>query len=135
MFEKKTIMSYERIFMRISGMRVTQEYEIISKEARTEISDYWMRLAGGGGMERELQRRAFCPDSQMLELLNQCDILKWNGFHGKHPRGVLDGEIFSFEAIVNGGETIRADGSANFPKHFREFQRTIDQMLSESDGE
>ena len=134
MFEKKTITSYESIFMKISGMRVTQEYEILHKDSGAEISDYWMCCASGGGMERKLQRRVFCPDSQMLELLNQCDILKWDGFHGKHPRGVLDGEMFSLRAIVNGGETIRADGSANFPKNFREFRRAIDQMLSESDN-
>ena len=134
MFEKKTIISYESIYMRISGMRLTQEYEILHKDSGSEISDYWMRCASSGGMERELQRRVFCSDSQMLELLNQCDILKWDGFHGKHPRGVLDGEMFSFEATVNGGETIRADGSANFPKNFREFRRAVDQMLSEADN-
>ena len=134
MFEKKTIISYESIYMRISGMRLTQEYEILHKDSGAEISDYWMRCASSGVMERELQRRAFCSDSQMLELLNQCDILKWDGFHGKHPRGVLDGEMFSFEATVNGGETIRVDGSANFPKYFREFRRAVDQMLSEADN-
>ena len=134
MFEKKIITSYESVFMRISGMRLTQEYEILSKDSGTEISDYWMCCASGGGMKRELQRRAFCPESKMLEILNQCNILKWDGFHGKHPRGVLDGEMFSLRAIVNGGETIRADGSANFPKNFREFRRAVDQMLSESDN-
>ena len=130
---KKTITSCESIYMRISGMRVTQEYEILHIDSGAEISDYWMRCASGGGMERELQRRVCCPDTQLLELLNQCDILKWNGFHGKHPHGVLDGEMFSFRAVVNGGETIQADGSANFPKNFREFRRTIDQILSGSD--
>ncbi len=83
-------------------------------------------------MKRELSRRAICSDSQMLELLNQCNIMKWDGFHGKHPRGVLDGEMFSFRAIVNEGQTIQADGSANFPEHFRDFRRMIDQMLSEA---
>ena len=78
MIEKKTIISYDSILMRISGMRVTQEYEILHKDSGAEISDYWMRCTSSGGMERELQRRAFCSDSQMLELLNQCDILKWN---------------------------------------------------------
>ena len=135
MFEKKTIISYESIYMRISGMRLTQEYEILHKDSGSEISDYWMRCASSGGMERELQRRAFCSDSQMLELLNQCDILKWDGFHGKHPHGVLDGEMFSLHAVVNDGENIRAEGSANFPKNFREFRRTIDHWLSEAKNE
>ena len=132
MFEKKTVTSYESIFIRISGMRLTQEYEILHKDSKTEISDYWMRCASEGGMKRELSRRAICSDSQMLELLNQCNIMKWDGFHGKHPRGVLDGEMFSFRAIVNEGQTIQADGSANFPEHFRDFRRMIDQMLSEA---
>ena len=37
-FEKKKIVSFERVFWRISGMRVTQEYEIIRREDKAEIS-------------------------------------------------------------------------------------------------
>ena len=133
MFKNTPITSYTSIFIRLSGMRITQEYEILPKDAGAEISDYWMRCVSGGGMERELQRRVYCPESQLLELLNQYRIWKWDGFHGKHPRGVLDGEMFSFRAVINDGETIHADGSANFPKNFREFRRAIDQLLSEAD--
>ena len=68
----------------------------------------------------------------MLELLNQFPVMKWNGFHGKHPRGVLDGEMFSFQATVNDGVTIRAEGSANFPKGFQEFRRAVHLLLQDS---
>ena len=104
--KEKNITSYESVFMRISGMRLTQEYEILHKDSGSEISDYWMRCASSGGMERDLQRRAFCPDSQMLELLNQCDIMKWDGFHGKFP------SVQSSVSLWNFGDRIRSRSKA-----------------------
>lgn len=133
MFEKKTIASYELIFLRLSGMRLTQEYEIIPKDSGAEISDYRMCINKAGDWERVLERRVYCPEDQMLELLNRFNVWKWDGFHGKHPHGVLDGEMFSFRATVNNGETIHAEGSANFPKNFHEFHRGIDRLLSEAE--
>ena len=132
LFTTKPITSYTTITFRISGMRLSSEYEIVSKDGTSEISEYYYYCAQGGGMERRLERSASCPDEEMLKLLNDCEAMKWNGFHGKHPHGVKDGEMFSFKATVNGGEVIEADGSANFPKHFSEFRREIGRMLYES---
>ncbi len=128
-FEKKKIVSFERVFWRISGMRVTCEYEIVRRDDKAEIYEYEMRCITGGGMERCPERSAIISSDQMIELLNTYEVIKWDGFHGRHPRGVLDGETFSFEAIINDGVNIRAGGSANFPKHFREFCRAVYELL------
>ena len=128
-FEKKRIISFESISWRISGMRITREYEIIRRGNEAEISEYEMRCVTGGGMERCPERSALIPYDKMVELLNSYEAIKWDGFHGRHPRGVLDGETFSFEAIINDGVNIRAGGSANFPKHFREFCRAVYELL------
>ena len=131
LFEAKKITSFEIIFFRISGMRVTAEYEIVMKEDRAEITEYRIYYTREDGDERRPQHCAVCSVEEMLKLLNECEVLKWDGFHGKHPIGVKDGEMLSFSATVNDGQTVKADGSENFPKHFREFRNQIFKMLSE----
>ena len=131
MGKKIPITSYDTIFWRISGMRVTQEYEIVKRGVQAEVSEYEMYCVTGGGWERQLQRSVLCSEERMLELLNAFPVMKWDGFHGKHPRGVLDGEMFSFQATVNDGISIHAEGSANFPKGFHEFRRAIHLLLYE----
>lgn len=42
-----------------------------------------------------------------------------------------DGHHVPFEATVNGGQMIRAEGSANFPKGYHKFVRALDAMLAE----
>ena len=59
--------------------------------------------------------------------------MKWNGFHGKHPRNVRDGEMFTFAAVVNEGEKISADGSENFPKNYRELKERLHVLLESGD--
>ena len=58
-------------------------------------------------------------------------MLSWDGFRGEHPKGVLDGTMFRMEATVNGGRRIRADGSQNFPKGYRELDAGIDEILKD----
>ena len=132
MFKPTPITSYTSLSWHISGMRVTQEYEIVKKGDQAEVSEYELRCVTGGGWEPQLQRRVLCTEERMLELLNAFPVMKWDGFHGKHPRGVLDGEMFSFQATVNDGVTIRAEGSANFPKGFQDFRRAIHLLLQDS---
>ena len=43
----------------------------------------------------------------------------------------MDGIMFDFTATVNGGQTIHADGSANYPKGYNEFVRELNKMLAE----
>ena len=67
----------------------------------------------------------------MLDLLNKCSLLSWDGFHGKHPKGVKDGIMFSLQAVLNGGKTIKAEGSENFPRHYRDFTDGLYSLLND----
>jgi len=129
-FSKTEISSFESIFMRISGMRSICEYEIANTGDKAELSLYQMYY-GNGEEERRLIAQGSCSAGHMKELLNSCEVTGWNGFNGKHPKNVRDGEMFRFRALVNEGLEICAEGSENFPKHFNEFRREIDRMLRE----
>ena len=122
------IASFETVTLRESGMRFTSEREIVCNGDCAEISEYLIRYNGTSD-ERILDARAKIPLSDALTLLNDCKIGSWNGFHGKHPHGVLDGIMFSFKAVVNGDEVIEADGSENFPKHYRDFTSALYEIL------
>ncbi len=120
--------SFETVTLRESGMRCTTEYEIVRKGDAAEVSEYSIRYDGSVD-RRVLEARAECPIGDALMILNDCKTGSWDGFHGKHPRGVLDGIMFSFRAGVNGGEVIKADGSQNFPRHYREFRDALYKIL------
>ena len=122
------IRSFETINLRISGMRVTQEYEIICRSEETEISLYKLYYANGKD-ERRLEKSATLKTEEMIEILNFCKISGWNGFKGEHPKNVSDGDMFRLEAIINDGERIYAEGSANFPKGYIEFIKELNKML------
>lgn len=128
MFGKKNADSFGTLTLSISGMRVMCEYEIVNKGDCAEFS-YYVRYCASEGMERRLEKRAERPVTEALELLNACGVYGWDGFNGKHPRGVLDGEMFSLKAEIN-GERIYASGSQNFPKGFREFRDGLYNILN-----
>ncbi len=65
-------------------------------------------------------------------MMNTCGVLCRDGFHGKHPKNVSDGDMFNFTASVNGGQVIRADGSANFPKGYQDFVNYPDGLLTQN---
>ena len=129
-FSKKELNSFETVFWRISGMRGSTEYEIVNKGEESEFTEYMMRCAKGGGMERVPERSVTCKTERILEILNSCEVASWDGFHGKHPKGVRDGIMFRFELVVGGDEKITAEGSENFPKHFREFRDAMRELLN-----
>lgn len=124
----KKITAFEQINIHVSGMRVTAEYEILDGES-AEISRYKI-LYREGETVRALERRVFCDREIILELLDTCRFSRWDGFRGSHPKNVLDGDMFILSAVVNDGQIIRAEGSANYPKGYREFIRRLDQMLN-----
>ena len=128
LFKKKKIESFEKITWNITGMRSSCYYEILPKDDQAEVSEY-QRYYKDGKEEMHLERQTACSMETMLGLLNDCGIIRWNGFHGAHPKHVKDGEMFSFDATVNGDETIKAEGSENFPKHFGDFRRAISELL------
>ena len=128
-FSRDTVVSFELVKLRTSGMRFTAEYEIVMKSGAAEVSQYQIRYTQSKD-ERILDKRASVSEETVLKLLNDCRILSWDGFSGAHPRGVRDGTMFGFEAIVNGGRVIKASGSENFPKCYREFMNGINQILN-----
>lgn len=126
------IVSFEKIALTVSGMRGSTIYEIVAKNGRAEASEYRIRCRGGK-YERLLEKRSSCSLERALKFLNDVQLLSWDGFDGKHPKGVLDGVMFRLEALVNGSVNLRAQGSQNFPKYYREFTDSLYDILK--DGE
>ena len=124
------ITSFEIVTLRLSGMRFTTEYEIVMKDKEAEVVEYAIRYEKNED-KRIPQRQMLCSADRILKLLNDCELTAWDGFHGKHPSGVKDGIMFSLQATVNNGRKIKAEGSENFPKHFREFRDGLHAMLSQ----
>ncbi len=131
--DKKTVTSLETMTLTVRGMRGGYVYTIADDEGKTELSLYREVYASGEAV-LEIEKSVACDAQAMVELMNACDVMHWDGFHGKHPKTVKDGIMFRFTASVNGGQTIQADGSANFPKGYREFVRELDHMLAECDN-
>ena len=131
-YKRVGISSLQKLTLRISGMRLTEVYEILDSSGRAEISLYYMKYSREGD-RLELQQRAYTGMPELMELLGSCDVGGWNGFVGPHPKNVRDGQMFELRAEVNGGESIYAHGSENFPKHYHEFVRALGEFLA--DGE
>ena len=129
-FRKKTLRSFENIEYSMSGMRFSHTYKIRNDGETAAIALY-----NRFNEEKGPLAEASCPAHEMLDALNRFGAGNWDGFHGKHPRGVLDGIMFSFKAKVNGEEEIHADGSQNFPKGFRDFTSYVDGLLRETEKE
>ena len=125
------IRSFETINLRISGMRVTQEYEILCRGGETEVLLYQIFYANGKD-ERRFEKSAVVKTEEMLETLNSCGFSGWNGFKGEHPKNVSDGDMFRLEAVINDSEKIYAEGSANFPKGYSEFVKKLNKLLNDN---
>ncbi len=130
----KAVTSLETMTLTLRGMRGSYVYKFDGEGDATELRRYREAYIGGED-ELVLESSVSCGVQTMIELMNTCAILRWDGFHGKHPKNVKDGIMFSFTASVNGGQTISADGSENFPKGYHEFVRALDAMLAENENE
>lgn len=126
--EKKTIDDFDILTIRVSGMRLTEEYEISRKVDNAVISLYEISYTGDGE-ERRLKANAELPAGDVISVMNDCRVLSWDGFRGRHPAHVSDGEMFSMEAVVDGGRRISASGSENFPKGYIEFMRWLGETV------
>ena len=82
--------------------------------------------------KRMPKRKTVCSVDKVLTLLNDCELVSWDGFVGNHPKDVKDGIMFSLKATVNSGRKISAHGSENFPKHFREFRNGLNTLLTQN---
>ncbi len=122
------IVSVEEFVLHESGMRAMQEFEIALEDGQATVSLYGFRF-GEGKRTRELERRATCGAEEALNVLNRCGVSSWDGFDGPHPKGVLDGTQFSLRARFNGGLSVSASGSENFPPHYRELMDWIYDLI------
>ena len=131
---EKTVTSVEAMTLTLCGMRGSHVYRLEGEGGQCELRRY--REVYSGGEDRlELEKSVPCSMQTMAGLMNSCGILRWDGFYGKHPKNVRDGIMFRFEATVNGKQTVKAEGSENFPKGYRDFARTLDAMLTESEND
>jgi len=124
----REIVSCENITLRLMGMRGTSEY-VITGGTEASLTLYRLRNQNGADM-RIPEKTVSCDMATILALLDSCGVSRWDGFHGAHPRNVSDGVMFTFTAVVNGGVTIRADGSANYPRGYHDFIRALNRMLA-----
>ncbi len=126
------IESFEFIKLHLSGMRLIEDIEITPNGEDSLICSY-RYVCIPGGHDRELDISVTRPTSEVIDVLNSCEVGKWSGFHGPHPPHVLDGTMFDFTATVNGGVTLRADGSENFPRNYRELTNYLFERLREGE--
>ena len=131
--ESKEIVSFDNLTLHMSGMRGGYDYEIVNKEDRSDVCKYIERYRDGEDT-KELEKCVSVDTSAVIQILNDCQLLEWDGFHGEHPRFVKDGKMFNLTAQVNDGQMIHADGSANFPNHFHELEQWISQTLNQEDN-
>ena len=124
------IVSFEIVTLHLSWMRGVADYELTVKDGEALLSLYHPRYENGKDV-RVLDKSVPVPPEQAIKLLNDCKLMSWDGFSGKHPRGVLDGTMFRLDAVVNDGKKIHADGSQNFPKGYYELKDAFYRMLDE----
>lgn len=127
--QKKQINSFQVVVLKTSGMRGMAEDELRMNGKKAELSHYRISYAGED-TQRMLEKRAVCEEETVLKLLNDCDLLSWDGFDGPHPKHVQDGIMFTLNATVNENQKISAKGSANFPKQYREFTDGLHAILN-----
>ena len=130
---KKKITSVEAMTLTLRGMRGSSVYEIADTDGSIQLRQY-REIFSSGEAVLELEKSATCDTSAFIELMNACGVMRWDGFKGKHPKNVRDGIMFDLTATVNGGQTISAQGSANFPKGYHEFVRELNNMLDECEN-
>ena len=130
----RTITSFEIVLLKISGMRGTEEYEMTMNDGMAELSHYVIRYSDGEA-RRDLERSAVCSEEEALQLLNTCELPAWDGFYGPHPKHVKDGIMFMLDAVVNDSQKIHAEGSENFPNHYRVLTDGFYHLLAQKENE
>ncbi len=129
-FKREKVESFTEMRFSVSGMRSREEFEAVCEGSSVRVTLYVGFLCSDE--ERKPESVAVCDLESFIAMLNDCEVMGWDGFHGKHPKHVRDGIMFSFEAIVNGGRKIHADGSENFPKGFHELRNGFSNIIKEN---
>ena len=131
LFGRKKVESFSEIALSITYMGGREELKAICKGACTEVT--FRNVYPEPNEPPEPLSETTCDTGTIIELLNGCGIMKWDGFHGKQPRYMVDGEMFTFEATVNDGDKIHASGSNNFPKGFWELRNGL-RKIADGNG-
>ncbi|MCR5042212.1 MAG: hypothetical protein K6C36_08980 [Clostridia bacterium] len=126
-FHKK-LDSFDRLELTISGMRVTNRFELVRAGSDAELTLYEVVYINGEAQDEVVGRARMDYDSA-LAILNDCRVASWDGFEGRHPHGVLDGEMFTFELFSDGKKTVYAHGSENFPRGYSELRSAFYELL------
>ena len=131
LFARRKLGSFDVAVLHLGGMRFLCDCEITREGETAVLIRYDLRF--DSGQQRRVPRvRAERPFAEVLDLFNRCGVLGWDGFHGPHPRGVLDGIVFRFTLTAEGKQIVAASGSQNFPRHFHDLRDYIETTLRES---
>ena len=128
--KKPLVTSFTEISLDISGMRSADEYVIKCNGSKSELAHY-IKVYINGEDRRELKNSVTVNTESVISVLNNCCVMRWNGFNGKNPRGVLDGYMFRFTALLNDEAKVYASGSNNYPCRYREFKDWLYKTLNE----
>ena len=126
--DKRRIIEFSRVTLERSGMRFIEEFELTADGEKTKAVRYNL-VFRNGEKAREPIAEATLDTKDVVEMLNKCRLLSWDGFYGKHPKGVLDGTMFTLEAVVNGDRKISAHGSQNFPKKYSDLTQWLYELF------
>ena len=127
-FSAGKIESFEELELSFSGMRGTTGYTARRVGDVVDITFYILRYRDGEGV-RDVEGEARVSYTEFLDKLGACGAAGWDGFAGKHPRHVFDGEQFRLEMAIGEGRRIKAHGSANFPRGLMDLRRWLDEQL------
>ena len=128
---KETITSFENITLRLTGISVCIEYEITMKGEEARVAKYGIMF--NGRQERKTTvLETFYSKERMIKLLNDCDLLSWDGFSGYPPKRKEDKVVvYELKAIIN-GRTISASSSEIRPEHYQEFNDGLNEIIFEN---
>ena len=125
--KSKKVTDFEEIYFTTSpGRGKSTRYIIINEGEETKITISVSTSARDGSGDRS--EKGYCSTEDMIELLNDCDVLSWNGYDKKGDKDM----DFSFEGTIN-GEEIEAKGKMAYPKNFEDFVDGVEDLCEESD--
>ena len=125
--KSKKVTDFETISFTTSlGRGKTTRYIITNEGEETKISISVTTSAKNGSGDRS--EEGYCSTEDMIELLNECNVLSWNGYDKKGDKDM----DFRFEGNIN-GEEIEAKGKMAYPKNFEDFVDGVEDLCQESD--
>lgn len=125
--KSKKVTDFDEIYFTTSpGRGKTTRYIITNEGEETKISISVTTSAKDEGGNRS--EEGYCSTEDMIELLNECNVLSWNGYDKKGDKDM----DFRFEGNIN-GEEIEAKGKMAYPKNFEDFVDGVEDLCQESD--